>query len=187
MKVLVIGKGGREHALLWRLNQSETARKLYCAGGNPGISQLAQVIPVAQNDFAGSDPGQAVLNQHFARQSGDTLTLAIRSQGKITDPAVRDQVTAALQPFKGAAGYISSKAAVIAFSTAVAVEYRDDGIRCNAILPSVIDTPGNRASQPDADHSKWVAPEEIARVVRFLCSEDSAPVSGAHVPVYGKA
>src|SRR6202166_1957067 len=53
MKVLMIGKGGREHALLWRLNQSETARKLYCAGGNPGIGQLAQVIPVAQNDFTG--------------------------------------------------------------------------------------------------------------------------------------
>src|SRR5277367_2192899 len=52
MKVLVIGKGGREHALLWRLNQSETARKLYCAGGNPGISQLAQIVPFAQNDFA---------------------------------------------------------------------------------------------------------------------------------------
>jgi phosphoribosylamine--glycine ligase len=52
MKVLVVGKGGREHALLWRLNQSETARKLYCAGGNPGIGQLAQIISVAQNDFA---------------------------------------------------------------------------------------------------------------------------------------
>jgi phosphoribosylamine---glycine ligase len=53
MKVMVVGKGGREHALLWRLNQSETARKLYCAGGNPGISQLAQVIPIVQDDFAG--------------------------------------------------------------------------------------------------------------------------------------
>jgi NAD(P)-dependent dehydrogenase (short-subunit alcohol dehydrogenase family) len=51
----------------------------------------------------------------------------------------------------------------------------------------VIDTPGNRASQPDADHSRWVAPAEIAQVVRFLCSEESAPVSGAEVPVYGRA
>jgi phosphoribosylamine---glycine ligase len=53
MKILVIGRGGREHALLWRLNQSETARKLYCAGGNPGIAQLATIAPVAQGDFAG--------------------------------------------------------------------------------------------------------------------------------------
>jgi len=56
----------------------------------------------AQDDFTGSDPGQAVLNQHFARQSGDTLTLAIRSRQKVTDPAVRAQVTAALPPFKNA-------------------------------------------------------------------------------------
>lgn len=94
---------------------------------------------------------------------------------------------AALRPFAGAAGYISSKAAVIAFAQAVAAEYLDDGVRCNAILPSVIDTPGNRAGRPDADHSRWVAPEQIARVVHFLCSEDSAPTSGAAVPVYGRA
>jgi NAD(P)-dependent dehydrogenase (short-subunit alcohol dehydrogenase family) len=94
---------------------------------------------------------------------------------------------AALQPFAGAAGYIASKAAVIAFARTVAVEYRDEGVRCNAILPSVIDTPANRASQPDADHSRWVAPAEIAQVVRFLCSDESAPVSGAEVPVYGRA
>jgi NAD(P)-dependent dehydrogenase (short-subunit alcohol dehydrogenase family) len=60
-------------------------------------------------------------------------------------------------------------------------------VRCNAILPSVIDTPANRASQPKADHSRWVAPSAIADVVRFLCSEESAPVSGAEVPVYGRA
>ena len=94
---------------------------------------------------------------------------------------------AALRPFAGAPGYIASKAAVIAFAKTVAAEYRDDGVRCNAILPSVIDTPANRASQPDADHSRWVPPAEIARVVRFLCSDESAPVSGAEIPVYGRA
>jgi NAD(P)-dependent dehydrogenase (short-subunit alcohol dehydrogenase family) len=94
---------------------------------------------------------------------------------------------AAVQPFAGAAGYITSKAAVTAFAQAVAVEYRDQGVRCNAIMPSVIDTPANRAAQPGADPSRWVAPAEIARVVRFLCSDDSAPVSGAAVPVYGRA
>jgi NAD(P)-dependent dehydrogenase (short-subunit alcohol dehydrogenase family) len=94
---------------------------------------------------------------------------------------------AAVRPFAGAAGYIASKAAVLAFVSAVATEYRQDGIRCNAILPSVIDTPANRASQPDADHSLWVPPAEIAQVVRFLCSDESAPVSGAEVPVYGRA
>jgi NAD(P)-dependent dehydrogenase (short-subunit alcohol dehydrogenase family) len=94
---------------------------------------------------------------------------------------------ASLRPFSGAAGYIASKAAVLAFVQAVAVEYRDDGVRCNAVLPSVIDTPANRAAQPDADHERWVPPEEIAAVIRFLCSEESAPVSGAAIPVYGRA
>jgi NAD(P)-dependent dehydrogenase (short-subunit alcohol dehydrogenase family) len=93
---------------------------------------------------------------------------------------------AAVQPFSGAAGYISSKAAVIAFAHAVAVEYRDDGIRCNAILPSVIDTPGNRAAMPNADHGRWVKPEAIAGVIANLLSDDSEPVSGAAIPVYGR-
>jgi NAD(P)-dependent dehydrogenase (short-subunit alcohol dehydrogenase family) len=94
---------------------------------------------------------------------------------------------AAVRPFAGAAGYISSKAAVLAFVDALAAEYTKDGIRTNAILPSVIDTPGNRASQPDADFSRWVPPEQIAHVIRFLCSDESAPISGGHVPVYGRA
>ena len=93
----------------------------------------------------------------------------------------------ALRPFAGAAGYISSKAAVLALVQALDAEYKGDGIRCNAILPSVIDTPANRESMPDADHAKWVPPEQIAKVVRFLVSEDSAPTSGAAVPVYGRA
>jgi NAD(P)-dependent dehydrogenase (short-subunit alcohol dehydrogenase family) len=94
---------------------------------------------------------------------------------------------AALEPFSGAAGYITAKAAVIEFVRALAVEYRDDGVRANAVLPSVIDTPANRAQMPGADHSKWVAPVEIARVIRFLCSADSTPISGAAIPVYGRA
>ncbi|HTP22057.1 MAG TPA: SDR family NAD(P)-dependent oxidoreductase [Solirubrobacteraceae bacterium] len=94
---------------------------------------------------------------------------------------------AALQPFPGAAGYISSKAGVIAFAHAVAIEYKNDGIRCNTILPSVIDTPGNRASMPKADFDKWVKPAEIAGVVAWLLSDDSSPTSGATIPVYGRA
>jgi len=94
---------------------------------------------------------------------------------------------AALQPFSGAAGYISSKAAVLGFARAVAVEYRDDGVRCNAILPSVIDTAANRKSMPGADHDRWVKPAEIAGVIAHLLSDDAAPTSGALVPVYGRA
>ncbi|HYZ30631.1 MAG TPA: SDR family oxidoreductase [Thermoleophilaceae bacterium] len=94
---------------------------------------------------------------------------------------------AALRPFAGAAPYVVAKAAVLSFVQALDVEYRHEGIRANAVLPSVIDTPANRAAQPDADYSKWVAPEAIAKVIRFLASDESAPTSGAAVPVYGRA
>lgn len=93
----------------------------------------------------------------------------------------------ALKPFPGAAGYITAKAAVLAFVQALDADYKDAGVRCNAVLPSVIDTPANREAMPDADHSKWVPPDQIARVIRFLISDESAPGSGAGIPVYGRA
>jgi NAD(P)-dependent dehydrogenase (short-subunit alcohol dehydrogenase family) len=93
----------------------------------------------------------------------------------------------ALRPFAGGAGYVVGKAAVLAFVDVLAEEYRRDDIRVNAILPSVIDTPANRRSMPGADHSRWVPPEQIAAVVRFLCEDGSEAISGAHVPVYGRA
>jgi NAD(P)-dependent dehydrogenase (short-subunit alcohol dehydrogenase family) len=94
---------------------------------------------------------------------------------------------AAVQPFAGAAGYVTAKAAVLALVDALDVEYRADGIRTNAILPSTIDTPANRAAMPGADHDTWVAPEQIAVVILALCSDAGAATSGAHVPVYGRA
>ena len=94
---------------------------------------------------------------------------------------------AAVAPFAGAAGYATAKAAVLAFANAVAVEYKKSRVRCNTVLPSVIDTPGNRAGQPDADFSRWVTPAEIAQVIAFLAGDGSAPTSGAAIPVYGRA
>jgi NAD(P)-dependent dehydrogenase (short-subunit alcohol dehydrogenase family) len=94
---------------------------------------------------------------------------------------------AAVQPFAGAAGYITGKAAVLAFVDALHAEYRDDGIRTNAIMPSTIDTPANRRSMPDADFDTWVKPEEIARVIAFLCSDAAGVTGGGHIPVYGRA
>lgn len=90
---------------------------------------------------------------------------------------------AVLKPFAGAAGYLAAKAAVLSFIRALDAEYKRHGIRCNAILPNVIDTPANREAMPDADHSKWVQPAAIAKVVRFLVSEDSSPTTGAAIPV----
>ena len=93
----------------------------------------------------------------------------------------------ALRPFARAAAYVTAKAAVLAFVQALDADYRDEGIRAHAILPSVIDTPANRAASPDADYAKWVEPAEIARVIRFLVSDDASVTSGGAIPVYGRA
>jgi NAD(P)-dependent dehydrogenase (short-subunit alcohol dehydrogenase family) len=90
---------------------------------------------------------------------------------------------AALQPFAGAAGYAASKAAVLAFAKVVAQEHAAEGVRCNAIVPTIIDTPANRAAMPESEHHKLVPPERIARVIRFLVSDDSAAVNGQGVVV----
>lgn len=87
----------------------------------------------------------------------------------------------ALDPFSGSAGYAASKAAVIAFTKAVAKEA--DGVRANVILPTMIDTPANRAAMPPQEHGKLVPPERIARTVAFLCDDASAAINGAAVPV----
>jgi NAD(P)-dependent dehydrogenase (short-subunit alcohol dehydrogenase family) len=94
---------------------------------------------------------------------------------------------AAVAPFPGAVGYVTAKAAVLAFANTVAIEYRAQGVRCNTVLPSVIDTPANRTAQPTADTGRWVQPADIARVIHFLASDESGPTSGAAVPVYGRA
>lgn len=91
---------------------------------------------------------------------------------------------AAVRPFAGASAYVTAKAAVLAFANAVAVEYAGAGVRCNTVLPGTIDTPANRAAQPGADRSRWVAPADVARVIRFLASADSAPTTGAAMPVH---
>jgi NAD(P)-dependent dehydrogenase (short-subunit alcohol dehydrogenase family) len=89
---------------------------------------------------------------------------------------------AALHPFPGAAGYVTSKAAVLALVNALDTEYRGDGIRVNAVLPGVIDTPANRESMPGS-RENWVDPADIAKTILFLASEGSSTISGAHIPV----
>lgn len=94
---------------------------------------------------------------------------------------------AALRPYAGASAYAASKAGLIALVAAASEEVKHDGVTVNCVLPSVIDTPANRAAMGDADHSRWVEPEEIGHVVRFLASPEASAVTGAALPVYGRA
>jgi NAD(P)-dependent dehydrogenase (short-subunit alcohol dehydrogenase family) len=87
----------------------------------------------------------------------------------------------------GAAAYAASKAAVVALASSVAAEVLDAAVRVNVILPSTIDTPPNRAAMPSADTSRWVTPQSLGDVVKFLLSDAARDVSGAAIPVYGRA
>jgi NAD(P)-dependent dehydrogenase (short-subunit alcohol dehydrogenase family) len=96
---------------------------------------------------------------------------------------------AAEQPWTsaGAAAYAAAKAAVVALAQAVAAEVLHAGVRVNAILPSTMDTPANRAAMPTVDASTWVSLESAAGVVAFLLSDAARDISGAALPVYGRA
>jgi len=85
------------------------------------------------------------------------------------------------------AAYAAAKRAILQLTDAMAAELVEKNITVNAILPSTIDTPANRKAMPGADYSKWVSPDAIARVIVFLAGPDARIVSGAHVPVYGRA
>jgi len=89
---------------------------------------------------------------------------------------------------KGAAGmgaYIASKSAVIRLTETMAAELREKNVNVNCVLPTILDTPENRAAMPDADPKRWVAPQDLARAIVFLASDAARAIHGAALPVTG--
>ena len=93
---------------------------------------------------------------------------------------------AAARASAGMGAYTASKAGVQRLTESLADELKEHGIRVNAVLPSIIDTPRNRADMPNADHSRWVRPEALAEAVMFLASDAASAVTGAALPVRGR-
>jgi NAD(P)-dependent dehydrogenase (short-subunit alcohol dehydrogenase family) len=91
------------------------------------------------------------------------------------------------RPAAGQAAYTAAKAGVLSLVETLAEELRGTGRTANAIVPKIIDTPANRAAMPDADHGRWTAPRDIARVVAWLASAEAWAVTGASIPVPGDA
>ncbi|MEO6928680.1 MAG: SDR family NAD(P)-dependent oxidoreductase [Casimicrobiaceae bacterium] len=85
----------------------------------------------------------------------------------------------------GAGAYAASKAAAIALMDSLAADLGGSGVRVNSVLPSIIDTDANRRTMPNADYAKWPKPDDIARVVVFLASDEARVIHGASIPVYG--
>jgi NAD(P)-dependent dehydrogenase (short-subunit alcohol dehydrogenase family) len=170
---------------------ADVARALAVATGDAGAPLRALVNLVG--GFAADQPVAATPVETFEAQ----FTLNLRPTYLVTQAALPALVAAgggaivcvssrsALHPFAGAAGYCASKAAVLTFAQVVAREHAADGVRCNAVLPQMIDTPANREAMPPEQHSKLTPPAAIGAVIRFLCSDESAPTTGAAIPVYG--
>lgn len=93
----------------------------------------------------------------------------------------------ALKGSHNLSAYGASKAGVLNLTQSLAEELREHNINVNAIIPGTMDTPGNRHSMPDADFTKWVQTQDVAKVIAFLSSDDARAVSGAAIPVYGKS
>ena len=109
--------------------------------------------------------------------------LAARAGGALVHVSSR----VAVQNGENGFAYSVSKLGVVRLVEAAAAEGREQGVRVNCIMPSIIDTPANRAAIPGANHDQWPKPAELAAVLAFLVSDDAALISGAAIPVYGRA
>jgi NAD(P)-dependent dehydrogenase (short-subunit alcohol dehydrogenase family) len=147
-------------------------------GGYAGGTNLWEVDPrtydkmLQLNLKAGFVLARAVVPQMIKQNRGWIVNIASK---------------AAFDQAAGGALYAASKAAALAMMDSLAAEVKQFNINVNSVLPSIIDTAANRAAMPQADFSKWPKPEEIARVILFLCSEDARVIHGAAIPVYGRS
>lgn len=116
-------------------------------------------------------------------RSGAEARRAEWPRGWIVNVAARPAIT----PAAGMLAYSVSKAAVASITMSLAAEAIAEGILVNAVVPSIMDTPSNRASMPTADHAKWPSVRDVAEVIRSLASPSNRVTSGALVPVYGAA
>ena len=109
-----------------------------------------------------------------AKRAGSGRLLFVSSRGSVVH-------------YPGAAAYAAAKAGLNALVGTLARELLASGVTANAVMPSMVDTPANRKEMPNADHATWVQPEEIAALLSFLASERASAVSGALIPIYGRA
>jgi NAD(P)-dependent dehydrogenase (short-subunit alcohol dehydrogenase family) len=124
------------------------------------------------------------LNYRSAFYMARAVLPAMRKQGAGRILAVASR--AAVEPAATIGAYAASKAALVALVRTIALENRDVGIAANSILPGTMDTPANRAAEPNADYSQWVAPAHVAELLVHLASDAGAAINGAAIPVYGR-
>lgn len=122
------------------------------------------------------------VNAGYALARAAVPAMLKQKNGSIVNVAAK----AAFDHAAGAAAYAASKSAAVAMMDCLAQDLKGTGVRVNSILPSIIDTEANRRAMPGADFSAWPKPEEIARVILFLCSDEAKLIHGGSIPVYGQ-
>jgi NAD(P)-dependent dehydrogenase (short-subunit alcohol dehydrogenase family) len=172
-----------------RESVARMVERVVAAGGR--LDGLVNLV----GGFDGGNPVAELDPDRFVRQLQLNLVTAAlacgaalpvmlgQGRGRIVNVSSR----VALRPGAGQAGYNASKAGVLSLTETIAEETAGTGVTANAIVPSIIDTPANRASMPTADFSKWPKPVDLAPVVVFLLTDESAVVNGAAIPVFGAA
>lgn len=154
-------------------------------GGLDGVVNVAGGFrweKVAEGDIATWDFMYNVNLRTAVNAIRAALPLLKAQGGRIVNIGAAGAIKAAA----GMGSYAASKSGVAKLSEALADELKDHGITVNAVLPSIIDTPVNRADMPDADFTRWVRPEQVADLIVFLLSDRASAITGALIPITGR-
>jgi len=188
----------------WKNTPSHPAIEADLTTGEGAAAMIEQALAHGPIDgfvhlvggFSGGKPISETDDQTFDLMMNVNLRIAFNSIRAVLKPMIKEArhgrivaigSRAAIDPSPNFAAYAISKAALVALVKNVAAEVKGLGITANIVLPSTIDTPANRAAMPQSDFSKWVAPESIARLLLWLVSDAASDVSGAVIPIYGRA
>ncbi len=143
--------------------------------------------PVHASKDARSYPAMMASNVDTTYYALQTLLPSMVKAGRGAIVLIGSRAAVRPESSAGAAAYAASKSAVVALAESVAREVIHFGVRINAVLPSTLDTPANRAAMPDADATRWVSLSSCAGVIDFLLSDEARDISGAALPLYGRA
>lgn len=148
-----------------------------CAGGFAGGKPVHETAWSLWQEQLDINLRTAVVSAH-----GAIPQIIARGGGTIINVGSR----AATQEAKNLAAYATAKRGLMQLTETLAAELRPYNITVNTVMPSTIDSPGERAARPKADFKTWVPPEDLARIILFLTGPDARYISGAHIPVYGR-